>query len=82
MRNPHNTICLKGHTDWSLAVTAIHKSLTWVALMNEEQEVKTLGGKHRGNEHFAETVTNVAQGQVDKAENKTSGSIIGYCFHK
>lgn len=41
-RNPHNTICFKGHIDWSWALTAIQKSMTWVALMNEEHEVKTI----------------------------------------
>lgn len=72
--NSHNTSCFKGHTDGSLAVTAIHKSLTGVALMNEERGVKD-GGKYRENKHFAERITNVAQGQGDKAKNQTSGSL-------
>ena len=38
-------ICYKGHTDWSLAVT---RSLTWVALMNEEHEVKNFRRKTEG----------------------------------
>lgn len=76
-RNLHNSICLKGHTDWSWAVTAIHKLLTWVALMNEEHEVKkTLGGKYRGNKHFAQRITNLAQGQGHTTKNKMSGSLI------
>lgn len=39
-------ICYKGHTDWSLAVTI--RSLTWVALMNEEHEVKNFRRKTEG----------------------------------
>lgn len=60
----------KGHTDWSSAVTAIHKSLKRVSLMNEEHEVKD-SRRNIQRKHFAERITKATQGQVAKAKHNT-----------